>query len=104
MISLTATALEQIKLSATQGDMESLPLRIAIKEQDDGSFHYAMGFDEQRLPGDNFLNFDGVNLVVSTGSKDLAEGLTIDFVELEPGKSEFIFLNPNDPSYIPPGK
>ena len=104
MISLTTTALEQIKLSAAHGDMESLPLRIAIKEQDDGSFHYAMGFDEQRLPGDNFLNFDGVNLVVSTGSKDLAEGMTIDFVELEPGKSEFIFLNPNDPSYIPPRK
>ena len=104
MISLTTTALEQIKLSATQGDMESLPLRIAIKEQDDGSFHYAMGFDKQRLPGDNFLNFDGVNLVVSTGSKDLAEGMTIDFVELEPGSPEFIFLNPNDPSYIPPRK
>jgi iron-sulfur cluster assembly protein len=104
MISLTATALEQIKLSAREGDMGSLPLRIAIKKQEDGSFHYAMGFDEQRLPGDSFLNFDGADLVVSSGSKDLAEGLTIDFVELEPGKSEFIFLNPNDPSYIPPGE
>lgn len=104
MISLTATALEQIKFSAREGDMGSLPLRIAIKKQEDGSFHYAMGFDEQRLPGDSFLNFDGADLVVSSGSKDLAEGLTIDFVELEPGKSEFIFLNPNDPSYIPPGE
>jgi iron-sulfur cluster assembly protein len=104
MISLTATALEQIKFSAREGDMGSLPLRIAIKKQEDGSFHYAMGFDEQRLPGDSFLNFDGADLVVSSGSKDLPEGLTIDFVELEPGKSEFIFLNPNDPSYIPPGE
>ena len=104
MISLTNNALEQIKLSATQSEMESLPLRIAIKEQDDGSFHYAMGFDKQRLPGDSFLNFDGVNLVVSTGSKDLAEGMTIDYVELEPGKTEFIFLNPNDPTYVPPRK
>ncbi len=104
MISLSTTALEQIKLSANQDDNQSLPLRIAIKEQDDGSFHYAMGFDEQRLPGDNFLNFDGVNLVVSEGSKNLAEGMTIDFVELEPGKPEFIFLNPNDPTYVPPRK
>lgn len=101
MISLSTAALEQIKLSANQND-GSLPLRIAIKEQEDGSFHYAMGFDEQRLPGDNFLNFDGVNLVVSEGSKDLAEGMTIDFVELEPGKPQFIFLNPNDPTYVPP--
>ena len=82
--------------------MEALPLRIAIKEQDDGSFHYAMGFDKQRLPGDTFLNFDGVDLVVSVGSKGLAEGMTIDYIELIAGKAEFIFLNPNDPTYVPP--
>lgn len=104
MISLSTTALEQIRLSANQDDNHSLPLRIAIKEQDDGSFHYAMGFDEQRLPGDSFFNFDGVDLVVSETSKDLADGMTIDFVELEAGKPEFIFLNPNDPTYVPPRK
>ena len=79
-----------------------MPLRIAIKEKDDGSFHYAMGFDEQRLPGDVFVNIDKINLVVSKKSKDLAEGMTIDYVELEPGKLEFIFLNPNDPTYTAP--
>jgi iron-sulfur cluster assembly accessory protein len=104
MISLTASALEQIKHSAIQGDMGSTPLRVAIKEQDDGSFHYAMGFDEQRLPGDSFLNFDGVDLVVSETSRPLADGMTIDFVELEAGKFEFIFLNPNDPTYVPSRK
>ncbi len=104
MISLTASALEQMKRSAQDGGMQGMPLRIAIKEQEDGSFHYAMGFDEQRLPGDQFLNFDGIDLVVSTASKDLADGLTIDFVELEPGQFEFIFLNPNDPTYVPPRK
>ena len=102
MISLSATALEQIKLSSTQGDMGSLPLRIAIKEQDDGSFHYAMGFDEQRLPGDVFVNIEDISLVVSEASKAFAEGMTIDYVELEAGKQEFIFLNPNDPTYLPP--
>ena len=102
MVRLTTAALEQIKLSANQGEMASLPLRIAIKKQQDGSFHYAMGFDDQRLPGDSFFNFDGVDLVVSEVSKDLADGLTIDYVEIEPGKPEFIFLNPNDPTYVPP--
>ncbi len=102
MISLSTAALEQIRHSADTGDMASSPLRIAIKQQGDGSFHYAMGFDEQRSPGDIFFNFDGVDLVVATASKELAEGMTIDFVELEPGKAEFIFLNPNDPTYVPP--
>jgi iron-sulfur cluster assembly accessory protein len=104
MVSLSTAALEQIMHSANEGGMGSLPLRVAIKKQDDGSFHYAMGFDEQRLPGDSFFNFDGVDVVVSAGSKNLAEGLTIDYVELEPGKPEFIFLNPNDPGYVAPGK
>ena len=102
MISLSTTALEQIRRSAETGDMQSIPLRVAVKKLDDGSLHYAMGFDEHKFPGDTFFNFDGVDLVVSTGSKDLADGMSIDYVELEPGKLEFIFLNPNDPAYVPP--
>ena len=103
MISLSTAALQQIQLSAETGKMPSTPLRIAVKRLDDDSFHYAMGFDEQRLPGDTFFNFDGVDLVVAANSRDLADGMTIDFVELQPGNAEFIFLNPNDPSYVPPG-
>jgi iron-sulfur cluster assembly protein len=102
MIKLTDAAVEQIISSAEQGEMQSIPLRIAIKQQDDGSFHYAMGFDEQRLPGDVFVNIANINLVVSETSKDLVDGMTIDYVELETGKPEFIFLNPNDPTYVPP--
>ena len=104
MITLTAEAAEQIAISADQGDAKGVPLRIAILEQDDGSFHYAMGFDEQRLPGDSFVNIEDVSLVVSQNSRQLAEGMTIDYVELEPDKFEFIFLNPNDPTYVPPRK
>ena len=74
MISLSTAALEQIRHSAGAGDVAASPLRIAIKQQDDGSFHYAMGFDEQRLPGDTFFNFDGVDLVVATASKELPRG------------------------------
>ena len=103
MIKLSSEAAKQILISAEQNNMPSVPLRIAIKELDDGSFHYAMGFDEQRLPGDVFVNIDKINMVVSEKSKDLAEGMTIDYVELEPGKLEFIFLNPNDPTYTAPG-
>ena len=102
MINLSIAATEQIRLSVSQDKQPSSPLRIAIKKLDDGSFHYAMGFDDQRLPGDTFVNIEDIHLVVSELSKPLAEGMTVDFVELEPGKSDFIFLNPNDPAYIPP--
>ncbi len=102
MIRVTSNAIEQMRRSAEDGGMAGLPLRVAVKTEQDGSFHYAMGFDEQRLPGDEFFNFDGVDLVVSTTSKPLADGMTIDYVELEPGSWQFIFLNPNDPAYVPP--
>jgi len=102
MISLSTAAIEQIRHSAATSKLQSVPLRVAVKRLDDGSFHYAMGFDEQRLPGDSFFNFDGVDLVVATASKALTDGMTIDYVELQPGKPEFIFLNPNDPDYVPP--
>lgn len=101
MISLSTSAIEQIRHSADVSGIAAVPLRIAVKQLEDGSFHYAMGFDEQRLPGDTFFNFDGVDLVVATASKDLADGMTIDFVELQAGKPEFIFMNPNDPEYVP---
>ncbi len=104
MISLSVAATKQIQLSVTEGDGSIAPLRIAIKEQEDGSFHYAMGFDEQRLPGDTFVTIEDIAIVVSESSKPFAEGMTIDFVELEPGKKEFIFLNPNDPTFVAPKK
>jgi iron-sulfur cluster assembly protein len=28
--------------------------------------------------------------------------MTMDYVELEPGSWQFIFMNPNDPNYKPP--
>jgi iron-sulfur cluster assembly protein len=101
MIKVSTAAIEQIKISL-DAQTGTAPIRVAVKTLEDGSFHYAMGFDEQRLPGDNFVNIEEVHLVVSAASKDLAEGMTIDYVELEPGSFEFIFLNPNDPTYVPP--
>ena len=102
MITVTPAAAKQIKLSAEQSSMQGIPLRIAIKTEENDGFHYAMGFDEQRLPGDEFINTEEVSLVVSIDSQPLAQGLTIDFVELEPDTFEFIFLNPMDPSYVAP--
>ncbi|MFT5740031.1 MAG: iron-sulfur cluster assembly protein, partial [Gammaproteobacteria bacterium] len=90
MIKISSTAIKQMKLSASEGGMNALPLRVAIKRQGDGSFHYAMGFDDQRLPGDSFVTVEEVNLVVSETSSPLAEGMTIDYVELEAGQFEFI--------------
>ena len=101
MIKVTNEAAKQIQLSAQQGKTEDLPLRIAATKNEDGSLHYGIGFDENK-EGDITLMSEGIKIIVSALSADLLKDTTLDFVELEPGKNQFIFMNPNDPSYSPP--
>ncbi|RMG28039.1 MAG: iron-sulfur cluster assembly accessory protein [Gammaproteobacteria bacterium] len=101
MISITPAAARQVRESARQGQMEGLPLRIAAKRNPDGTLHYAMGFDDKELEHDNRFTSEGIEIVVADTSMPLLQGTVIDYVELEPGKFEFIFLNPNDPNYQP---
>jgi len=101
MITVTKAAATQIKLSAEQGNSEGMPLRIAASRNDDNSIHYGMGFDDNK-EGDITVSSEDVTIVVSASSAELLKDTTIDFVELEPGKFQFIFMNPNDPDYKPP--
>jgi len=101
MITLTAEAAKQIRHSAKESNLQGLPLRLAGTRNEDGSIHYGMGFDDVK-EDDTTYTSEGVDLVVSATSKDLLIGMTVDFVELEPGKPQFIFMNPNDKSHTPP--
>ncbi len=70
-------------------------LRIAARRDADGSLHYAMGFDEAR-DDDLVVPSEGIALVVSPAQRELLDGMTLDYVEFEPGDFRFIFINPND--------
>ena len=52
MITITDAALEQIKKSATEGDMAGMSLRIAASKDKDGNIEYGMGFDNNKLDTD----------------------------------------------------
>ena len=101
MITVTPAAAKQIRHSAKEGRMEGMPLRIAVTRNPDGSLHYGMGFDDTGRDTDTTFESEGIQIVVAPNSLPLLDGTTIDFVELEPGKFEFIFMNPNDPNYKP---
>ena len=45
---------------------------------------------------------EGVQIVMAPEFVPLLDAATLDFVELEPGDAQFIFLNPNDATYTPP--
>ncbi len=102
MITVTSGAAEQIRLASEQTDAVGLPLRIAAKYLADGSIQYGMGFDEVR-ENDRQVVSEGVSLLVSANSEALLNGTVVDFVELNPGEFQFIFINPNDTG-VPPAK
>jgi len=101
MIKVSDTAAKQIAISLEQMGAEKLPLRIAIKVQQDGSFHYNMGFDDNHNEGDKTFEEKNIKFVVDVASVPLIGGMTMDYVDID-GKQEIIFLNPNDPNYKAP--
>ena len=103
MITITPAAAAQIKLSAEQGKTEGMSLRIAASRNDDNSIHYGMGFDDSK-EDDITVPAEDIEIIVSASSAELLKNTTIDFVELEPNKFQFIFMNPNDPNYKPPSE
>jgi len=101
MISVTPAAANQIRESARQGNMQGMPLRIAVTRLEDGSFHYALGFDDTSRDGDNVFSSEGIEIVVAPQSLPMLDGTVIDYVEIE-GNNEIIFVNPNDPAQQQP--
>jgi len=101
MIKLTPAAAKMIKHSAKEGNLDGLPLRLACTKMQDGTYHYGMGFDDVK-EDDITHTSEGIDLIVSVTANEFMNGMTIDYVEIEEGKEQFIFMNPNDPAYVKP--
>jgi iron-sulfur cluster assembly protein len=100
MFKLTAEAAKQIHQAAVQSGAEDVALRIAARRDANGSIQYGMGFDAERA-NDLQLILEGVTVLISHYSQDLLNGAVLDFVELNPGEFNFIFINPNDSEAAP---
>lgn len=98
---ITSRAATQIINAAQANQITEVTLRVAAVRQADASIQYQMGFDEIN-DNDVHLSVEGIDIVFEPVYKELLNGAILDFVELEPGDFRFIFLNPNDPHYIPP--
>ena len=101
MFKITAAAAEQIKVAAKQGGTQGISLRFAARETQDGSFAYNMGFDDP-TEEDESMSCEGIEVVIDPAYMPLLEETTLDYVQLDDGEHQFVFLNPLDPSYVPP--
>ncbi len=98
MIKITPEAAAQVRQSAEHSNAQNMSLRIAVRRQEDGSFVYGLGFDDEATDDTHFVS-EGIDVLISNSSKDLITGATLDFVEINPGEHQFIFINPNDPAH-----
>jgi iron-sulfur cluster assembly protein len=102
MFKVTMAAAEQVRSAAKQGGTDGLSLRLAANQKPDGSIDYRVGFDDA-TEEDIRMSSEGVDIVMAPEFVPLLDDATMDFVEIEPGKFHFIFLNPKDTNYSPPG-
>lgn len=93
MITITQAAAQQIRKSAAESGVETPLLRVAAKLAADGSVEFGMGFDQSR-PGDTTAEVEGVHILVAPPSRELVEGVVLDFVEVAPGDLRFVFAQP----------
>jgi len=101
MFKVTKAAAAELKRSMQAHDFDDMPLRIAAQKTPDGSLEYQMGFDEAG-PGDTMVASSGIDVVINKDHKPLLAGTELDYVVIEGSTKEFIFLNPNDPTFVPP--
>lgn len=101
MFKLTGAAADQVRKAAQQSGAEGMALRIAARQLADGAIDYRMGFDES---GEDDIRFssEGVEILMVPEDVPLLSEAVMDFVELQPGERQFIFLNPKDVNYSPP--
>ncbi len=94
MFTLTRAAAQQIQQAAAASAAQDQALRIAARQAADGSIEYGMGFDEAK-DEDLRLLLEGVAVVIADPHQPMLEDITLDFVELEPGAFNFIFIPAN---------
>lgn len=90
MFSLTEAACSEILAAAERSQTGDLALRVAARRRSDGSVEYGMGFDEARAE-DEATEVAGLRVVVGAPSRALLADTLLDYVEIEPGRFDFIF-------------
>ena len=94
MFALTPAAARQIQETANDTGAQEMALRIAARVGTDGTLEFGMGFDDTK-DEDLKLDLNGVAVVIADDSQALLADTVLDYVELNPGEFNFIFMDAN---------
>lgn len=92
---VTPAASQEILAAAERSSAAGMALRVAARQVADGSLEYGMGFDEQR-EDDEPAEFGGLTVLLGSPSKPLLDGTVLDYVEVTPGRHDFVFIPPRE--------
>ncbi len=93
-VSLTPSAMENLKKLLVDNDMEGHGLRFGVQGGGCSGYSYLMEFEEQPQEGDVTFNINGVSLYLAPLKRDFLRGVVIDFVD-ELMETGFKIRNPN---------
>jgi len=80
MITLTPTAVQEVKRLLQEEQKPNLALRVGVKGGGCSGFSYVMGLEEAvQKPYDTVLEQDGVKILVDAKSHLYLDGTTVDF-------------------------
>jgi Fe-S cluster assembly iron-binding protein IscA len=89
---VTGAAAQEILAAAGRSGAAGMALRVAARRTPEG-IAYDMGFDEA-VPDDEVAVFDGLTVLVAAASRPLLAQTVLDYVELDAGERDFIFVSP----------
>lgn len=101
-LGITPRAAKEVRRAAEQSGAEDMALRVAAKQEPDGSVTLGIGFDHERS-NDDMIETAGVTLLISKHSSPLLEDKLLDFVEIAPGEHGFIVIEAPKPAATEPG-
>ncbi len=102
MFTVTPAAAAELLAAAERSDAQGMALRVAARRTNDGDIEYGMGFDEPRVD-DEAAQFAGLQVLIGSPSRALLSDTQLDYVEVEPGRFEFVFADANPAAPPQPG-
>ena len=94
MITVTDTAVKQIKRLQTEQGMQEVGLRVGVAGGGCSGLQYTMNFDKVLNPTDQSFEFNGVKIVCDPKAFLYLNGITLDYTTDMLGGG-FKFVNPN---------
>jgi len=95
MFNVTSSAAQELLAAAARSNAAGMALRVAARQIADGSIEYGMGFDDER-EDDEPVAFEGLTVLLGSPSRPLLQDTVLDYVEVAPGRFDFVFIPPGE--------